>query len=127
MLQDDEIEKKDAAVKCLEVMSTSRPEHWKAILEAGGVPALVTLLQIQNDDLQSVAASVLCNISEHEEVRVALTEAKAGPILIQLLSSAVDEIQSRAAIVLSDLACVGENQDEIAMQGGGYLLVKTCF
>ena len=73
-----------------------------------------------NEDLQSVAASVLCNISEHDEVRQALTEADAGPILIQLLSSELDEIQSRAAIVLSDLACIGDNQDTISTQGGKY-------
>ena len=77
------------------------------------------LLRVSSsEDLQSVAASVLCNISEHDEVREALTEANAGPILIQLLSSAVDEIQSRAAIVLADLACVQQNQQTIAAEGG---------
>ena len=60
--------------------------------------------------MQSVAVSVLCNISEHDPIRRALTEADAGPILIKLLSSASDEIQSRAAIVVSDLACVDNNQ-----------------
>lgn len=35
MLTDPEVEKKDSAVKCLEVLSTSKPEHWKSILEAG--------------------------------------------------------------------------------------------
>lgn len=35
MLTDSEFEKKDSAVKCLEVLSTSKPEHWKSILEAG--------------------------------------------------------------------------------------------
>ena len=84
----------------------------------GGVQALVDLLNHDNESLQSVAASVLCNISEHEAVRKALTAAQAGPILIRLLSSPVDEIQSRAAIVLSDLACVDSNQDAIAEQGG---------
>ena len=60
--------------------------------------------------MQSVAVSVLCNISEHDAVRRALTEANAGPILIRLLSSASDEIQSRTAIVISDLACIENNQ-----------------
>ena len=69
----------------------------------GGVPALVDLLRTDSEDLQSVSASVLCNISEHEAIRLALTESNAGPILIHLLSSPVDEIQSRASIVLSDL------------------------
>lgn len=34
MLRDTE-QKKDSAVKCLDVLSTSKPDHWRAILEAG--------------------------------------------------------------------------------------------
>lgn len=34
MLKETE-QKKDSAVKCLDVLSTSKPGHWKAILEAG--------------------------------------------------------------------------------------------
>jgi len=34
-----------------------------------GVPALVDLLKIDNEELQCVAASVLCNISEQDAVR----------------------------------------------------------
>ena len=77
---------------------------------AGAVPALVALMKLDNQEIQSVAASVLCNISENEDIRLALTAAQAGPILIQLLMSPVDDIQSRAAIILSDLACVEGNQ-----------------
>ena len=84
---------------------------------SGGISALVDLLKIENQEIQSVAASVLCNISENNEVRRSLTDARAGPILIQLLSSPVDEIQSRAAIILSDIACVDDNQDALSEQG----------
>ena len=35
MLSDGDIRKKDAAVKCLEVMSTSDPQHWQDILQSG--------------------------------------------------------------------------------------------
>ena len=70
----------------------------------------MALLRVDSEEVQSVAASVLHNISEHDPVQRALTEANAGPILISLLSSHVDEIQSRAAVVLSDLACVEGNQ-----------------
>ena len=76
----------------------------------GGIRALVNLLKVGSEEMQSVAVSVLCNISEHDPIRRALTEADAGPILIKLLSSASDDIQSRAAIVVSDLACVDNNQ-----------------
>ncbi|XP_052246071.1 ankyrin and armadillo repeat-containing protein-like isoform X2 [Dreissena polymorpha] len=118
MLKSNDQKKKDSSVKCLEVLSTSKPDHWKSILEAEGVPALVDLLKIDNEELQCVAASVLCNISEQTEVRQALTKCKAGPILIKLLSSPVDDVQSRASIILSDLACVEGNQELIAQENG---------
>ncbi|XP_067649055.1 ankyrin and armadillo repeat-containing protein-like [Haliotis asinina] len=118
MLNSESLMKKDSAVKCLEVLSTSKEDHWKAILNAGGVQALVNLLNLNNEEVQSVAASVLCNISEQNDIRLALTTANAGPILIQLLSSPVDDIQSRAAIILSDLACVQGNQEVIAENDG---------
>uniref|UniRef100_A0A2C9LDX1 Uncharacterized protein n=1 Tax=Biomphalaria glabrata TaxID=6526 RepID=A0A2C9LDX1_BIOGL len=110
MLNDDSMEKKDSAVKCLETLTTSNPNYWKCILDADGVPALVKLLQIDSDDMQSVAASVICNISENDQVRLALSKAKAAPVLIKLLSSNLDDIQSRTAIILSDIACVENNQ-----------------
>ena len=88
------------------------------IIIVDGVPALVNLLKIDNEEIQSVAASVLCNISEQTEVRLALTKCNAGPILIMLLGSPVDDIQSRSAIILSDLACVEGNQDSIAEENG---------
>jgi len=84
----------------------------------------VNLLKIENEELQCVAASVLCNISEQMEVRQALTKCHSGPILIRLLQSPVDDIQSRAAIILSDLACVEGNQDAIASENGIIPLVN---
>ncbi|KAK6172108.1 hypothetical protein SNE40_018060 [Patella caerulea] len=118
MLRDESLVKQDAGVKCLEVLSTSKSHHWKAILHADGIPALVDLLNTDNDEIQTVAASVLCNISEHHDIRFALTRCLAGPILIKLLGSSIDDIQSRAAIILSDLASVEGNQDNIASNGG---------
>lgn len=73
---------------------------------------------MDSEEIQSVALAVLCNVSEHDPVRHALTSAKAGPILIHMLTSPIDDIQSRAAIVLSDLACVDENQASLSEQGG---------
>lgn len=35
MLNSDDLKKKDSAVKCLEVLSTSKPDHWRSILDAG--------------------------------------------------------------------------------------------
>ncbi|OWF40013.1 ankyrin and armadillo repeat-containing protein-like isoform X3 [Mizuhopecten yessoensis] len=118
MLIDPDIKKKDSAVKCLEVLSTSKPDHWQAILDADGIPALVSVLKINNEELQSVAASVICNISEQDPVRIALTKADAIPIIIQLLGSPLDEIQSRAALILSDIACMDDNKDSIFEKEG---------
>ena len=78
----------------------------------------MNLLKVDNEEIQCVAASVLCNISEQTEVRLALTKCNAGPILIRLLMSPVDDIQSRSAIILSDLACVEGNQESIAEENG---------
>lgn len=79
---------------------------------------MVKLLSSENEVLQSVAASVVVNISEHQEIRKALTKAKAAPILIQLLNSPDDNIQSRVAIILSDIASIQGNQSLIADEGG---------
>lgn len=76
----------------------------------GGITALVELLKQDIEEIQSVAASVICNISENDEIRLALTDAQACPIIVSLLRSPVDDIQSRAAIIISDLACVDGNQ-----------------
>ena len=90
------------------------------LLLSGAIPALVDLLKLDSEEIQSVAASVLCNISENDDIRVALTAAQAGVILIQLLGSPVDDIQSRAAIILSDLACIEGNQV------GSFVLSVSC-
>ncbi|XP_077867464.1 LOW QUALITY PROTEIN: ankyrin and armadillo repeat-containing protein-like [Saccoglossus kowalevskii] len=118
MMASNDLKKIDSSVRSLEILSTVRQGHWKSILDAGGIPALVNILKLENEELQSLAASVICNISERQEIRIALSEAKAIPILIQLLGSPLDDIQSRAAIILSDLACVMDNQTEISAQNG---------
>lgn len=35
MMKDSNMKKKDCAIKCLEVLSTTRPDYWQFILEAG--------------------------------------------------------------------------------------------
>ena len=45
MLQDSSMGKKDSAVKCLEVLSTCKPDHWKAILDAG-ISQLLTQVSV---------------------------------------------------------------------------------
>ena len=52
-----------------------------------------------------------------DDIRYALARCGASAILIGLLKSPVDDIQSRAAIIISDIACVGDNQAELARLG----------
>ncbi|KAF6036409.1 ANKAR [Bugula neritina] len=117
MLNDPDYIMQDSAVRCMETLSLANKEYWKAIRDYKGIPALVKLLQSNRPDIQSVAASVLCNISEEDDIRAGLAACGACKILIDLLSSPQDEIQSRAAIIMSDVACVGDNQIELARLG----------
>lgn len=117
MLKSDDLNRKESAIKCMEVLSIAKETHWKSILYAGGIPALVALLKIENEDLESLACSVLCNIGSYMEVRVAVSATDATGVIVQLLSSPNVMIHSRAAVVLADLACVDNNQDKIADEG----------
>lgn len=80
---------------------------------------------MENDELVTVAASVLCKICEHKKVQEALSEVQPGPTLIHLLSSPIDDIQARVAIIISDLASNKEqNQVNLADQGAIPALVN---
>lgn len=117
MLKSDDFKRNHSAVKCLEVLSLATENNWKSILYAGGVPALVDLLRLDDTELQSLAASVLCNIGSHTEVRADVSKANAIPVVVGLLDSPVPMIHSRAAVILGDLACLDANQGWIADEG----------
>ena len=90
----------------------------------GGLAALIELLSVDNEEIQAVAVSVLCNISNNEPVKEKLSEINAIKILTHLLQSPIDDIQSRVAIVLADLAVYGNNQSSIASEDGISSLVQ---
>ena len=81
MLQDSSMGKKDSAVKCLEVLSTCKPDHWKAILDAGisqllltpvSVPELLRSLQLllrEAPSFASVILSVIVGIVEIQQYK----------------------------------------------------------
>ncbi|BFY97941.1 hypothetical protein BsWGS_00981 [Bradybaena similaris] len=117
MLLDDRIENQDSAVKCLEVLSTSEPMYWANIRDAGGIQALVKLLHLEDQDIQSMAVSILCNMTEQPSVRRILTKTGVIPVLIKLLGSTPD-IQSRVAIILADIAQIDDNQSKITECNG---------
>ena len=117
MVKSEDVKRKHSAVRCLEVLSLAAENNWKSILYAGGVPALVDLLRLENVELQSLVASVLCNIGSHTEVRAEVSKADAIPVVVNLLDSPVPMIHSRAAVILGDLACLDMNQRKIAAKG----------
>ncbi|XP_071948397.1 ankyrin and armadillo repeat-containing protein-like [Antedon mediterranea] len=124
MLTSGDFVKMDSAVRSLEVLTTSSKTYAKLILDADGIPALVDLLKLNSEEMQSLAGAVLCNISHLKEVRRAIAKANAIPILINLLSSPLDDIQSRSVILLSDLASVDKNQSQVSDNDGIPAIIK---
>ncbi|PAA83871.1 hypothetical protein BOX15_Mlig007209g2, partial [Macrostomum lignano] len=120
MLASNRLEHMCSAVKCLICLSVSHDTHWRCILEAGGVSALVRLLSLSSESLELVrdTTSVLRNISDHDRVKSALADANAAPILIQLLSSGTAQILANTSLVLSDMACIDESRALISELGG---------
>ncbi|XP_063964781.1 ankyrin and armadillo repeat-containing protein-like isoform X3 [Lytechinus pictus] len=118
MLNSTDFRKKDSAVRSLEVLTTSGKHHWKAILEANGIPALVKILQMKSPEMQSLGAAVLCNMSCNEPICHAIAKAGGIPTLIKLLASNRDDIQSRTAIIVADMGAYDDHQTEFSREGG---------
>ncbi|PIK41252.1 putative ankyrin and armadillo repeat-containing protein [Apostichopus japonicus] len=119
MLNSESFKKRDSAVRSLEILTTSSLQHSNSILKANGIPALVNIMKLKHQEMQSLGAAVLCNMAkENESVCLAIAASGAIPILICLLGSVTDDIQSRVAIILADLARFEDNRSAIASQGG---------
>ncbi|XP_032818580.2 ankyrin and armadillo repeat-containing protein [Petromyzon marinus] len=130
MLGDENIEKVEMTARCLEVLCVSRDryehrtDNWRHLLEAGGMPELVRLLDSESETVTCLAASVICNVSDHGEACDAAVAAGAIPVLVRLLgSTARGELQSRCAVVLGDAAALG-HRDAIAREKGIAALVR---
>ena len=122
MLQTDDSNYKQKSARCLQTLTLPSKGNWRQVLEAGGIPVLVDNLAGDDDVVTALAASVLCNIGEHAEVRAELGAVGAVEKLMQLLQSPHSLIHSRAAVVVADLACVNEFQVKIAEEGMGRAL-----
>ncbi|XP_076804919.1 ankyrin and armadillo repeat-containing protein-like isoform X2 [Clavelina lepadiformis] len=160
MLKSPSIIRHDASLRCLEVLLHHNASYWRPLKAARAVVPLVKLLQssrrrpksaIPAQDLnyqvcadntsiptvRSLACSVICLMSEHDDVRMEVAESGAIPTLIALLQPTVVkttkeepldgdveskkeryELQSRSSVVLSDLAHVSNNALRIADHGG---------
>ncbi|CAK6448076.1 unnamed protein product [Pipistrellus nathusii] len=117
MLQGDSYKRKMMAVMSLEVICLAKEEYWQCILDAGTVPALISLLKGSKIKLQCKTVGLLSNISTHASVVRAVVEAGGVPALIGLLASDEPELHSRCAVILYDVARL-ENTEGIATYNG---------
>ena len=109
-----------AAVKCLQGMTSQSDKYAKSILAANGVEQLVSILRTHvnlNTDpaiaksqqtLNLTTLSVLCNISDEKLIRECLSKI---PDITTILSKFIEpqwnnDIQSRTAILISDVSSV---------------------
>ncbi|XP_043927926.1 ankyrin and armadillo repeat-containing protein-like [Protopterus annectens] len=124
MLICDDGQKKEMAVRCMEILCLAKTSYWKNILDAGGIPALVELLGCPDINLQCISSAVLCNISQEPLVSRTLSAVGAIPVVIQLLHSEQAELHSRCSLILADMARIDNNQNVITELGGIPPLVK---
>jgi ankyrin repeat protein len=133
MLKSSREADQQAAVKCLQGMTTQSESYSKQILEANGVEQLVSILRthsmINNNNtaiaktqqmMNLTTLSVLCNISDNPLVRECLSKVSdITTILTKLIEpSSIDDVQSRAAILISDVASVKQEiRDSFAEKG----------
>ncbi|XP_016070083.1 PREDICTED: ankyrin and armadillo repeat-containing protein [Miniopterus natalensis] len=117
MLQCESYKRRMMAVMSLEVICLAKDEYWQCILNAGTIPALISLLKGSKIKLQCKTVGLLSNISTHVSVVHAIVEAGGIPALINLLVSDEPELHSRCAVILYDIAQL-ENKDVIAKYNG---------
>ena len=95
-----------------------------AILEAGGVSALVMRLAEDDRDLQANAAGALQSITFQEQGRAIARDAGAVPLIAALLDHADEKIRTRAVGALHNISTDDESIRIIRRQGGIPLLVE---
>ncbi|XP_060033568.1 ankyrin and armadillo repeat-containing protein isoform X2 [Erinaceus europaeus] len=117
MLQCESYKRRMTAVMALEVICLAKNDYWEKILDAGTIPALITLLKGTRIKLQCKTLGLLSNISTHGRVVRAIVGAGGVPALISLLVSDEPELHSRCAVILFDVAQF-ENKDLIAQYNG---------
>ena len=117
MLNDDHLFYQQQAATCLEALTLKSNDKWESIVNADGIPALVSLLDTDDIPLLSLTVSVLCNIGEFDEVRQKVSSENAIPKLVELLSCEVPLVHSRVAVILGDLGCIEGNPMKVAAEG----------
>nr|CAD43472.2 novel protein [Danio rerio] len=108
---------------CLEALCVNTESFSEDILNAGGVPVLVSLLCSDRQVVQCMATAVLCHMTENSQVCEELVHHGAVPILIKLLSVRQPELDSRCAVILADLAAHSKQHQSLIADLGGVALV----
>lgn len=138
---------KDTSIKCLQLLTGNCKDYWQPILNNQGVERICDLLReytnkfaakdkaakktvtinenpVETDTLNAQrylnALSVLCNISERNEVKQCLCQLKdIGDIMIRILEhSDSEDMKSRTAILIADIASYDITfQDSLADKG----------
>ncbi|KAJ8403521.1 hypothetical protein AAFF_G00352930 [Aldrovandia affinis] len=119
MLHSEDQKRLDMAVRCMEALCVTAELYWKDIMDAGGIPALLSLLRSGRQALQCMAAAVVCHMSQRALVCEELVQCGAVPVLLNLLDSLVPELHSRCTVILADLATHSEPYQALIAQLGG--------
>jgi hypothetical protein len=87
------------------------------MIEAGGVPALVTRLGEDHVDLQANAAGALQSITYQEKGRVVARDAGGVPLIAELLKHPNNKVRTRAVGALHNISTDDESIRIIRRQG----------
>eukprot|EP00951_Prasinocladus_malaysianus_P017805 scaffold141076_cov42-Prasinocladus_malaysianus.AAC.1 len=96
-----------------------------AIARAGGIPALIALLEQSNSGAKEAAAGALCNLALNADYKVEIASSGAIPPLLRMLSCSEPSLAEAAAKALWRLAEAEENAAPIVWSGGLIQLLQV--
>ena len=110
--------REQAAITLAEMAKDDR-DMQGAIIRAGGVPPLLTIIRLGSQLGQEHAARAIKNLAAYTEMQMQLVDCRAIPELVQLLRVGSPFAQEMAAAGLADIAygCVVERQSRAAAGG----------
>ncbi|KAH8088751.1 hypothetical protein JL720_6712 [Aureococcus anophagefferens] len=105
------------AAEALRILSAEEADLG-SVVDAGAIPALISVLRDGSDDAKSVAAAALWNISVNDGYKVVIAEAGAISPLISLVRAGSALEQFKAAGALRNLSLNKDNAVAVASAGG---------
>lgn len=114
------------AARRLRELAADSAEHQGAIVRAGALSPLVSLLQDPSADLREEAARALWNLARTESDingrhQLAIAQAGAIDVLVHLLEDVVPRVRVVAAAVLNDLA-IDNPANQVAIARAGAII-----